>query len=236
MNRTRPGDFHLFECYLDQTRKNFIAINLITFAYRYLKTSSIIQKIGEIDIYYNSEEKTQEGFAERFADILFDSSIDNIRISICFENYFKAKLLLNGFLIHKIDKSKHPKLYDLQKKKPIDEKEIIKDSKFPESFNKLKESLKDNTIDYSTLLTNKDYYKYFNISENTIEFLNRIRLGRNELHLLISEKFSINKAYINSYKAIENIANTDITILQNTLLDGLDPESKSRILFKPSYC
>ncbi len=232
MNRTRPGDFDLFECYLEINRSKLIAVNLMTFGARHFKTSTIILKLLEIENYYKSEEKTISEFVQKFSEVLFDSSIDDIRIGICFENYFKAKLLLNGFLVHKINPDKLKPLANEQKIRPIEVKEIITQLNYPDNFNLLKQVLKETTLDYSTFLSKKEYLKYFNIDNDIITFLDKLRIKRNKLHLLIYERFDISLNLIEKYKRLNNIVDADIAFLQNTIINELDPNSRSKLVFK----
>ncbi|MBS1599982.1 MAG: hypothetical protein JST75_17275 [Bacteroidetes bacterium] len=232
MNRTRPGDFDFFECYLEMTRTKLIAANLLTFGARHFKSSSIIARLGEIENYYKCKDKSIYGFGQKFNDVLFNSSIDDIRISICYENYFKAKLLLNGFIIHKINHNKLKILSNEQKLRPIDVKEIVAQLTYPHNFDVLKQVLTESTLDYSTLLSQQAYFRHFYIDDDVIKFLDKLRKKRNRLHLLISERFEISFKRIEDYKKLNNIVDFDIAFLQNTMINELDPNSKSKLSFK----
>jgi hypothetical protein len=236
MERTRPTDFDIFECYIEITRSKLIAANLLTFGARHFKTSSIISRLIEIENYYKSADKSISEFGQKFNDVLFNSSLDDIRIGICFENYFKAKLLLNGFIIHKINHNKNKILANQQKQRPIEVNEIVAKLTYPNNFDLLKQVLTESTLDFSILLSQQEYFKYFNIDDDIIKFLDKLRKKRNRLHLLISERFDISLNYIDNYKKLNNIVDADIAFLQNTIINELDPNSRSKLLFKEKSC
>jgi hypothetical protein len=223
-----PSDFDIFESYVELGRRKFIAASLLTFGHRLLNTATIVKKLDEISTFYEESKNHLVEFPNKFPDVLFDSLIDTIRISICFENYFKAKLLLNEFVIHNIDKNKNAELFKKQKAEPIAVNEISVDKTlFGVSI--LKSVLNETTINYSIILDNPSYYRHLSVEPATLNLLTDLNKKRNRLHLLTSEKLSLSKNILSQYKELKRIADLDIAILQNTLLDELDPDSKSKI-------
>jgi hypothetical protein len=157
--------------------------------------------------------------------------MDNIRISICFENYFKAKLLLNGLVIHNIDKNGNQALCKKQVDTPVEVREIIP-SMSPKDLDILKKSLKETSLNYNILLSKESYFKFFNVGNQNLDFLKILNRKRNRLHLFTSEHMSLSSKTLDKYHEINKLVDLDLALLQNTLLNELDPESKSKISLK----
>jgi len=227
--KVRPSDFHVFECYLEEGRKKIFACNLLTFAYGIFNRAEVIKKLDLIaSMHESGEARDQKKAIEHFGEALLDSLIDSIRIGVCFENYFKARLLLNDILIHSVDHNKNRLLAKEQRGRPVEVKEIISQRTAAE-VPILRELLKDQTINYSTILDVTEYTKLLTIPSDTLKFLQDKNIQRNKLHLHIGETFILGDFIISQYKALRTMVNRDLAILQNELLDKTDPGSPSRI-------
>jgi len=227
---TSPSKADIYECYLEETRRNFIAANLLTFGYQLFKTANIIKELDKVIEFYNENdhETILKTFPSKFPALLFESLIDVIKISICFENYFKAKLLLNEFIIHDIDRNSNPNFFKKQRKVPIDIKEIIS-YRTAKELPTLRKVLKETTINYSIFLENKNYLRYLSMEQKSIDFLAEINKSRNRLHLYISPLTSLSKNILTSYEDLNTIVDKDIAFLQRVLVEKLDPESKTKL-------
>ena len=227
---TKPSDFDIFESYIEPMRRKLIACSLLTFGARQFKTATIIKRLDEIDNLYKNHDNNYvlNNFPNLFPDVLFENLLDTIRINICFENYFKAKLLFNGFAIHNINKDENKMLFQKQKKNPVEISELIP-KKSPMFLPQLKKCLQESTINYSTILGCSAYHKYFNIQNDSLDFLIVLNKQRNRLHLHLGELTTLSRKIIGHYKMLRSIVDMDIAILQNTLLNELDPQSKSKL-------
>jgi hypothetical protein len=183
-------------------------------------------------MHQSGEAKSVEAVKAKLDDVLLDSLVDNIRISVCFENYFKAKLLLNDIVIHSIDHGRDKKLAKEQRARPIEVKEIISKRTVAE-MSILNNLLKDLTISYSTIPDVPGYVKLLNMPSDTLEFLGQKNVQRNKLHLHIGEVFMFGDKIIQQYQELMTIVDRDIALLQNMLIDELDPGSPSRLLVRP---
>lgn len=228
---TKPSDFDIFECYIEDQRQKFIAASLITFGYQLFKTSTIIKRLDDVKEFYSRPNKNVTEFPAKFSEVLFDSVLDDIRICICFENYFKAKILLNGFLIHNVDKNRDASLYKKQSNEPVEVSEVI-ENKTVNELRVLKKKTKETTLNFNLLLTKKKYYKFFNVELEDIEFIKSLNSKRNRLHLLTSQRMSLSSRIVERYRSLNKLVDVDLVFLQNTLLDELDPKSKSKIPFR----
>jgi hypothetical protein len=231
--KVKPSDFPAFEWYLEEGRRKIFASNLLTFGVSVFKRATVIKKLDLLTAMHQSgEAKDQKIFKAKLEDVLLDSLIDNIRITICFENYFKAKLLLNDILIHCIDNQKNRSLSAEQKKRPIEVKEIIA-KRTVDEMSVLNDLLKNKTINYYTILKTPEYIRLLNVPPETIDFLREKNLQRNTLHLHFGEVFLIGDTIIQQYHELVTIVDRDISLLQNTLINELDPQSPSKLPVRP---
>lgn len=229
MYRPKPSDFHQHNCYHDNFVRDFFAISLVTFAYSNFKKVTKIKELDNLKKHVNSRDSGKSKISQDLSllsNSIFSSLIDSILICISFENYFKAKLLLNDFVIHEIDKEENKELFKKQKKQPISMTEICCNQ------NKKYNELKDTTLQFGFLLNNKNYIKYYNLDSKTIAYLKELNKKRNNLHFYMNETFKISKKEISEIENLENIINLDFAILNNTLLEKLGGVSKSRLPVK----
>jgi hypothetical protein len=228
--RPKPSDFHPFEGYQSDFVRDFFSISLITFGFTNFFKVSRIKKFDIFSDFIKSGHYTDQikfnKFLNEHADIPTNSLLDYILISISFENYFKAKLLQNGFLIHEIIKEKNPELFKSQRKQPIDSKLV--------HFEKKDEctELKENTLNYGLLLHNKEYNKYYNLDSKTLNYLDKINIKRNSLHLYMSENFELSNAEINNLENLKKIVEMDFAVLQGFLLDKMGGVNNNKLRIK----
>ena len=228
--RPKPSDFHPFEGYQSDFVRDFFSISLITFGFTNFFKVYRIKKFDILSDFIKSGQYTDQNklneFLNEHVDIASNSLLDYILISISFENYFKAKLLQNGFLIHEIVKEKNPELFKSQKKHPIDSKLVHFEKK-----DKCTE-LKENTLNYGILLRNKEYNKYYNIDSKTLDYLDKINIKRNSLHLFMSENFELSNAEINNLENLKRIVEIDFAVLQVFLTDKMGGVNNSKLRIK----
>ena len=228
--RPKPSDFHPFEGYQNEFVRDFFAISLVTFAYTNFHKVMRIQKFDLLSKHIKSGDYTNNTkkleFLNNNAELATNSLLDYILISISFENYFKAKLLQNGFLIHEIIKEKNVELFKEQKRKPIQSKLLtfINEDKCPE--------LKETTLNYGLLLKNKEYNKYYNLDENVLTYLDKLNKKRNVLHLYMSENFELSKVELSNIESLKKIVELDFAALNVFLSDKMGGINKSRLRIK----
>jgi hypothetical protein len=225
---TKPTDFNILESYIEPIRRKFIACSLLTFAFKQFSDATIINELEKIINFYRNNEQDYilKNFPVTFKNVLFDSLIDSIKIGICFENYFKAKLLLNGFIIHKIKVNN--KLLNAQKERPVSVNEITELTS-AEAIPILANNLQQTTINYSWLLEKSDYYRHFDVDSALIDFLKQLNNKRNELHLMLGERVTLSRAIVSNYRMLNSKVKVDVPILQNTLLTEVAPQSKTKL-------
>ena len=111
--------------------------------------------------------------------------IDEIKICTAFENYNKAILLSNGFVVHTIDGRKNKVLAEVQRNSPVSISEFLKQNQFvrKDQFSELYlEGFQNfNTIPFSWTLKD-DYQTLIGLEARFIGFLKNLTMNRNRLH------------------------------------------------------
>lgn len=153
---------------------------------------------------------------------LVDVYIDDLIIVAAYENYLKAKLLIYGYVIHKIDTINDAlkKLANQQKRKPIEikhipssEKRLISKSKMEEVFT----SLKKQTIDISNILGQKKYCDSLNLPSEISKKLSQIVRERNKIHYWVVQLTNLSTSRFENIKMLSNYLSNDVNeLLLNT--------------------
>ena len=166
--------------------------------------------------------------------------LDAVRIVICFENYFKAKMLLEGYVIHQMDLAVCRQYYPqfvignakkalLQKTSPI----LIEEVKYAENRedNGLEplQTLTKQTISMSILLEQSKYQSLYlsdQIQDNQklLSVLQSMNNSRNTLHFLNIEYIASGRT-IGDFGFLRNYVTTQIDALADKIVD----ESKSEL-------
>ena len=126
--------------------------------------------------------------------------LDAVRIVICFENYFKAKMLLNGYVIHQMDLNICRKYYPqfvtgnarkilLQKASPILINDVKQAEKPDDANVKPLRTLTKQTIGINTLLGQPKYRALYSGDQESedqklFSILESLNDTRNTLHFL----------------------------------------------------
>jgi hypothetical protein len=173
-----------------------IGIELLTFAMESYAGAFIIKEIKTYQNYFSLQPEDQRKFA---TNVLLEYLWDAVKICTCFENYMKAALLVNNFVIHKIEGNPNLKaLRDEQKKRPITNDELLAlDIGTTQEKEKVKWKwvIDKHTIQFTTMLK-PAYVKVHMLPADLIKFIEQCNEIRNTLHLLDGHAFSISKKSI----------------------------------------
>ncbi|MBK9328723.1 MAG: hypothetical protein IPM95_05245 [Sphingobacteriales bacterium] len=212
------------------------AMNLMAFGFHQFQRVEKIKRLGEYKelCFANEKASIDDRIASEFG---FNQLLDCIKISLCFENFMKSLLLLNGYIIHKLEKNSFKDLYYQQFNRPIALQEILSTNKWeineklqttnPEMRNQIKGILK-NTIGMKELLS-KEYQKLFNISPNIISVCKPYFEYRNNLHLYMHESINIS---INDYRDLIEIisfVNNHLVRIHNLVIDDIGKSSEYKL-------
>lgn len=121
--------------------------------------------------------------------------IDCINICTCFENYFKYKLLVKGYMINRV---KNISIYkDLYTNKPILIDDILRINKIKEiNSNNIPSAVSKNTLSLSEILNEKnDFNRVIKAPSEFFKYLTELNKFRNNLHhcSLIHADYSLNR-------------------------------------------
>ena len=106
-------------CYTGPVYRKKIALSMLAQAHRIFTPTSRIRHLARISGALNARTGRERSAAHRFFSTLDPAVVDAFRITSCFENLFKARLILRGYLIHQIDKGVQPGLWKQQRERPI---------------------------------------------------------------------------------------------------------------------
>lgn len=112
---------------------------------------------------------------------------------MCFENFMKGSLILNGYLAHLISKN-HKELQQKQKEKPIKATNVLTEKSFIQVDGKSNSQIDvlPNTVNFSWLLKPK-YQEILNLPADIQQILAEINTERNRLHFMSIEKYIISR-------------------------------------------
>ncbi len=207
-------------------------MNLLTFGYKNFARATHVKKITELEALVNHPDFNNHQFVIKSVQgFVFDNLLDTIKISICFENYMKAKLILNKFVIHTIaGDEKYRTLKKEQGKRPIELEEV----KNIESWRQVEgqkryclPGLTEKTIQFNVMLNKEKYQKIIGLLPQIKEIVSKLNNQRNSLHFLIGESGDYGKGRVHELKRIIDFVETELFILQNQLIDDLNlPEER----------
>lgn len=186
-------------CYCNDEKMLKFGLSLIKFGLMHFEKTICIIYLKEItQVVLNSHPNINKFKSELLPLLSGEKIIDYIRIILCFESYFKAFTLINGYIIHEIKNvDKYNNLLKEQKRRPILIKEIkaisdvIIDSKRDSCTHP---GLNIRTLSISQLVS-KPYQSIIQVPQHVLEPLLRVIKYRNNIHFLAGEEGEISKAY-----------------------------------------
>lgn len=222
-------DYHL--CYFHKLNRQTFAMNMISFGSQTFRTAKHIEELDILKrIYMN---KTGINLLpeelEFVPEFVLSTITDWIKIIICFENFMKASLLLNGILIHEMNKDdKFLKRIGNQRKKPILLSDYRKTYNF--SFNIEKrilclEGITSKTLTMSTLLS-KPYQKIIKLPQNILSTITEINRSRNNLHFYHKAMNSYGKDFFNQMDDLTSFVDNEMMNLKSHLEMNLKKAQK----------
>jgi hypothetical protein len=168
--------------------------------------SEIIRKLGKAEDLFNRFVESEPAALPELLEFhqgIESPVLDAVRIMVCFENYFKAKLLLEGYVIHQMDlnvcREHYPQFTTgktrrrlLQRTIPISIDEIKHAENHKGHSIEPLRTLTKRTIGMSTLLGESRYRAIYLDDQATDDqqlfaVLNRLNQTRNTLHFLNAE-------------------------------------------------
>jgi hypothetical protein len=215
-------------CYISDETRIFVAWEMLYYASKIFWTCDTLKILDRAKSLYNyafvAGENNKFGELVELLQQVENPIIDTVRIVICFENYFKALLLLNKYAIHQMNLDICRNEFSqfvfgqnkqlLQRSTPI----LISDIKQAEnndpwSMEPLR-ILNNQTISISTLLKNQKYravYSKGNKSDKKLfPILKSLNSTRNSLHFLNVDYIAGGKLQINDLVFLRDYVSTHI--------------------------
>lgn len=210
---------HPFYIYQQKFCLYGVAMNLLRFSTHYFLKTTIYK---HRDYYKCIKAGEQPPINPQLRELLSDSLIDLVMMTIFIENYLKAHYLLNGYVVHEIDKGAHPHLQKEQKAGPFPESKLhelgIKKIKIPEGEFDSYPGLKPTTISVNTLLG----YVELNLTDTGIDdelldYFRSVLKQRNALHLLDKQTLALHERSYVLMSKIADVINTYLVPQHNKL-------------------
>jgi len=217
-------------CYRDLRTRKWVAICILEQCYRICEGASLLRRLDDLAaIDFNNFTNRDNEARFRLHDLIISLDppvLDAVRIATCFENLFKARLLLRGYIIHQIDKkalsSSYKYLADEQQARPIKISEI----KHAEGLQRRNhdyafQSLSSFTLTYSRLVTQEAYKTQLHLPPKLFKSLADIVDNRNNLHYLISANAVYTRSFIVDLLYIRRSFNRFVVRTNNALVKEL---------------
>jgi len=173
-------------CYKNDIRAKY-ARALFLFGYEQFKRTYWYENLDELRFKVKKiDENCEHPNFQELNEFNYNYISDSIKICLCFENFFKYKLLQKGYSIHIIDKNSTYK--DLDLNKPVEIIKLLKLNSFNEFDIQQKiPKMRKNTYSLSTMLNNNnDFNTITKIPSKFLGFLSDLNKTRNNLHNLFA--------------------------------------------------
>ena len=214
-------------CYISEETKTYVVWSMLCYSSKMFWGCEMIKELDKAKSLSDKAFGDEPTVFSELLDLLqrIESPLlDAIRIVICFENYFKAVLLLENYVIHRMNRGicrdrfpqfvtgKAAKL--LQDSAPV----LISDIKQAEGHFGLSvkplETLTDQTIGLSTLLEKTEYKAIYSKEKETdkklFPLLQSLKDTRNSLHFLNIEYLASGGLGVDSFLFLRDYVSTHI--------------------------
>lgn len=215
-------------CYISEETKTYVVWSMLCYSSKMFWGCEMITELDRAKSLLDKDlvEKDSNALPE-LLDLYYkieNPLLDAVRIVICFENYFKAILLLENYTIHKMDlnvcREHFPQFVNsknqlLQKTSPI----LIGDIKQAENHHPVVSvepfrTLSYQTIEVSTLLDQPEYRAIYSKGEESDEtlfpLLRSLNDTRNSLHFLTVEYIASGGLGVNYFLFLRDYVSTHI--------------------------
>jgi hypothetical protein len=225
-------------CYYAEHNQKATALNLLSFGCRNFALAKHVNELARLSIVIEGMQSSElRSIPSGLQEFIFENLLDAIKISICFENYMKAKLIVNGYVVHNISNEPlNSTLRNKQKEQPVSLKEIMEIHswvKSERSEHYLLKCLTEHTIKFSTMLSKKGYRDVLCMPVDIVRIVREVGEKRNTLHYLTGEFGKYGDKPLADLRALIEFVESDIRALQNQMVDDLGeiPEKKLRPRF-----
>lgn len=192
-------------CYTRELDTLGVARDALHFGLKRLERSSAVHHIDAILALVEDRDSARSKGLHEEADVmncklidLVDVYVDDLIVVAAYENYLKAKMLIFGYVVHKIDGSDDTlkKIARKQKIHPIEITslpEIQEIRKRGVSKDKVFRCLRVQTLDITTIIGQKRYRNALKIPNEVAEKLQEIIQERNKIHYWVVQMVSLSR-------------------------------------------
>lgn len=226
----RADNFGQGACYTDVPTRKGVVLNMLGNCYTIFSETSLIKRLDDFTTIFTAADFNCLNLEKlnKIVCSLDPQVLDAVRICICFENFFKAQLLLKGYIMHKIDgkelASEYRHLSNEQRTRPI----LISEIKAAEGLRWKRKndysfrSLSNSTIEFSKFLKQPQYQTKIRMPKELFVALESINQKRNTLHYLVSDLSKYNQKFIDELILIKRCFNGFLVSKQNQLVRELN--------------
>ncbi|MEX2381000.1 MAG: hypothetical protein WD490_01330 [Opitutales bacterium] len=194
-------------CYTSANTAKWIAAGILYKSYSLFTEARVIKNLEKLLAYQDSDPGSDTEIQNDISFALNNVFQDKISILIALENIIKAKLLLKGYVIHKVDhrigNGKFVKLYKKQRSTPLRIEEVF----LKERIEKEKEgdyvfeSLSASTLEIPLFLDKQSYIRAIGLPDKLRSVLEKFLKDEKTLHFLAPKEY---------YGSAQNLQNFEI--------------------------
>jgi hypothetical protein len=212
--------------YSDNRNTKTLASNLLLYALNIFADTYRIKYINE---YSTLEFTLKEKDIEKAKPFCNENIVDHFKIITCFENYMKAKLLDNGYVVHNIkagdaknisNDEKYKHLHNKQKKMPVALSELTLIEDFimrpNEKVKVFLPGIINNTVSINTMLKSR-YQKVIQFPENVLKTIKALNEHRNTHHFFIFEYLTMTDSTVKDLVELKEFVDTEMVLLYTKL-------------------
>ena len=227
-------------CYVTDTTKLYVAWSMLCSSSTLFWGCGIIKELDRaLSLFSQAFGEKPEALSELFTLLQSNESpvLDAVRIAICFDNYFKAQLLLKNYLVHEMNldvcRKNYPQFITgnakkellLQKTTPILIADVKQAEKQDDWSAEPLQTLTKYTIAMNTLIEEPKYREVYSTKasddQQLFSILRRLHKTRNTLHFLSIEYAP---GEIGDFAFLRDYVSNHIDALANKILDENKPE------------
>jgi hypothetical protein len=194
--------------------------------YRICEGASLLRRLDELAA-LDFGDMNQSGRASALLWPLEPPILDAVRIVTCFENLFKARLLLRDYGIHRIDKQALDLPYKYlaaeQRKRPIKILEVKRAEglRWKRQHQYVFQSLSILTLSGNTMATQAAYMTRLRLPAKLFTSLKDVVDKRNSLHYLADSTAFYNRKFVEDLLFIRESFNRFVVRIHNDLVNEL---------------
>jgi len=219
------------------TRYKF-ATSLIHFGISQFRRAKVISNYKKLCNLIENQNPSK-GDLRTLMEIVNDQLVDFVRIIICYENYLKAFLIANEYVVHELKQTgPYADLFKDQRDRPISIFDLIQIDAF--KLDREKDLFKHEGLTFKTLtiskLLSKKYQEVIQMQPKVFESLNKIKRYRNNVHFFLQEKGKVDPEFCNmlghliQYVEKVIVPNHDLMIEELIRIENEEIKNKSDLL------